>query len=520
MKYFIYCRKSSEEDSKQLQSLDTQKRILLDYAKLHNLEVVGDPIEEKRSAKTEGNRPQFLFMIEKIKQGIADAILVVDPDRLTRNLSEGDLLIKMFSKGQLKEIRTRNMVYASLESMNSLIDEIASATKYSIKLSIKVKDGNASKLLKGEYPSYAPLGYTNKDKRIFPDPIYAPYITLAFQLYVTGQYSLKSLANCLYEKGLRTRTAHKKVKKSVIARVLRNPEYFGVIQRKGNIYTGIHEPLIDKATFDIVQDVLTGKSTGKKQTHDFLYRPYLSCETCSCRMTASIKKGRYIYYYCTNGKGNCNEHKIYLSQSDIKDLLCEVFADFTLDRVRADLSFSLYEQDLLSTYNFNSSASSTIEQRLVKVKEDQKQLLSLLFDKKITQELFDDKNKQLEIERINLEVQLKTVKPKDPVITLEQVRKIKEDACNLVTMFDDGDDIVREDLLKAVLWNFSIKEQKGASVKYKSPYKYLQNLNKTSDLSIWRARWDDFRTANWLQIVKYPDQILQYLSDMNLSYST
>lgn len=136
MRYFIYCRKSSEEEGKQLQSLETQERILTDYARLHSLDIV-DIIKERKSAKTDGKRPKFSLMLDRLEKGDADSILVIDTDRLTRNLVEGAKLLDMFAKGTLKEIRTRNMVYASLESLNSLIDKIASATKYSRELQIR-----------------------------------------------------------------------------------------------------------------------------------------------------------------------------------------------------------------------------------------------------------------------------------------------------------------------------------------------------------------------------------------------
>ena len=54
MKYIIYCRKSSEEETKQIQSLETQERELLEYAGKYNLEVV-KILKESRSAKTDGN---------------------------------------------------------------------------------------------------------------------------------------------------------------------------------------------------------------------------------------------------------------------------------------------------------------------------------------------------------------------------------------------------------------------------------------------------------------------------------
>ena len=57
-------------------------------------------------------------------------------------------------------------------------------------------------------------------------------------------------------------------------------------------------------------------------------------------------------------------------------------------------------------------------------------------------------------------------------------------------MFREGDNQVKKDLLKGLLWNLKIKDGVVASVQYRKPFSYLQNLNKTHDLEIWRRRWD------------------------------
>lgn len=99
--YFTYTRKSSEESSKQVQSLETQERYCFDLAKNNSLNIV-DVLKESKSAMDDGNRPVFDLMIEKIKQGEANAIIVVDIDRLARNLVEAGFLYKLMETGILK----------------------------------------------------------------------------------------------------------------------------------------------------------------------------------------------------------------------------------------------------------------------------------------------------------------------------------------------------------------------------------------------------------------------------------
>jgi DNA invertase Pin-like site-specific DNA recombinase len=248
-------------------------------------------------------------MINKFKEGKADGLLVAHIDRITRNGVEAGLIVKLFVSGFIKEVRTPVKVYNTIGDILLLEIEFAMAGHFSRDLSVKVKEGIQTKLSKGEYPSYAPIGYINRNGKIYPDPKRSVYINEAYKLYASGNYSLQDLTDYLYKKGFRTRIQNKKVRTSVIHRILTDPIYYGAIRRNGNIYAGIHKALIDRTTFDVVQDILNGKDKGKKVDHTFMYRGYLYCDICLCKLTAALKKKKHIYYYCTNGKGRCYQHK-------------------------------------------------------------------------------------------------------------------------------------------------------------------------------------------------------------------
>lgn len=287
-KYFIYCRKSSEEGDRQVQSLDTQERINLELATKNDLSIV-DVIRESRSAKEDGNRPLFTQMLKRIAEGDANGIIVVHTDRLSRNFIEAGQIIKLLEKGVLTEVLTPTQSYGSVQSLLYMGFDFVFSSHYSRDLSHKVRDGNQSKLLKGEYPSYAPEGYVNVVGGIVPSPI-SGWIPTAFRDYASGSWSVKTLAKRLAVAGHRTRTG-KKISSSHLHRILTNPEYCGVIERKGKIYPGKHEPLIDKATFDTVQLIIQNRHRGRKQKYDFTYRDYLTCGECGCKITAGVAKG-------------------------------------------------------------------------------------------------------------------------------------------------------------------------------------------------------------------------------------
>ena len=104
IKYFMYCRRSSDTEDKQVQSIDAQKRELGDFAKENGLEVI-EIFEESQSAKAPG-RPIFTKMIERINNGEAGGLLVWKLNRLARNPIDGGTINWMLQQKIIKHIQT------------------------------------------------------------------------------------------------------------------------------------------------------------------------------------------------------------------------------------------------------------------------------------------------------------------------------------------------------------------------------------------------------------------------------
>lgn len=124
----------------------------------------------------------------------------------------------------------------------------------------------------GGWPHAAPLGYLNvRDSvagrqvaHIVPDPERAPFITLAFELYATGEWTVKRLAAELAHRGLRGQGRRDRriapIGVSALANILSNKAYMGVVEWGGVEYPGLHEPLVDSATFHKVQELLAARA--------------------------------------------------------------------------------------------------------------------------------------------------------------------------------------------------------------------------------------------------------------------
>ena len=148
MKYILYCRKSTDTEDKQVQSLDSQEHELVDMAKKHNLLVV-KILKESMSAMSAG-RPIFEQMMKMIDTGKADAILCWKLDRLARNFVDGGKIIDNLQKSVIKEIRTYEAIHLPSDNVLLLAVQLGMANQYIRDLSVNVKRGNREKLARGE----------------------------------------------------------------------------------------------------------------------------------------------------------------------------------------------------------------------------------------------------------------------------------------------------------------------------------------------------------------------------------
>jgi DNA invertase Pin-like site-specific DNA recombinase len=159
MKYILYCRKSSESEDRQEQSIDSQERELLAIAKRQNLNVV-KILKESKSAKKVG-RPIFNELLAMLTAGKADGVLCWKLDRLSRNPIDTGYVQSLLQDGIIQNIKTFERDYFPRDNILMMVFEMGMANQYIRDLSVNVKRGNREKLARGEWPNHAPFGYLN-----------------------------------------------------------------------------------------------------------------------------------------------------------------------------------------------------------------------------------------------------------------------------------------------------------------------------------------------------------------------
>jgi len=344
MKYIIYTRKSMEDEGRQILSIEAQLAELREFAAKEKLEIVASLCEAK-TAKEPG-RTKFAEMLNLIEKGKAEGILSWHPDRLARNSVDGGKIIHMIDRGLIKSLKFPTFWFEPTPQGLFMLNIAFGQSKYFVdNLRENVKRGMRQKVRNGVWPVRAPDGYLNNPitRMIDVDPKKASKIRKLFELYATGEYNLKSLANGCKENHLKG-NLNKEMAVSHIQKILQNIFYIGLMKYKGEIFEGKHQPLISKKLFDEVQEVLKQRGRPQKvKKHDFAFLGLMKCASCGCSITAEIQKGHH-YYHCTKKKGPCQEkhflreealveqaknflQKVSLSSQDTQKVLAELEKD-------------------------------------------------------------------------------------------------------------------------------------------------------------------------------------------------
>ena len=283
---FAYLRVSSEGQvntgySRDGLSIDAQRDAANDKSKQLNAEIVREWPDLGKSAYVDlHKRTAFLEMLDELKRcnehdaTRIDYIIIWSTSRWARSIEDHFRTHKLVREAGAKLISiTEPMIGENTPESFCMEGMFALNNQYeSMKTGRNVKGGIYQKAKAGGSYGGFRLGYIKAIEQlpdgrqigsVKPDPDRHHFITLAFQLYDSGEYSISQLVDELYRLGLRSSPTKRylsgKVGTAALQRLLRNPYYAGRIAYKRGtpdeqIFPGRHEPLIDRDTFDRVPE--------------------------------------------------------------------------------------------------------------------------------------------------------------------------------------------------------------------------------------------------------------------------
>ncbi len=336
VKYCLYARKSTESEERQVLSIDSQIKEMLQLAEKENLEVVTMK-RESHSAKETGQRPIFNEIIEEIKQEKFNGILTWAPDRISRNAGDLGKIVDLMDSGALLEIRTFGQRFSNNPNEKFLLMILGSQAKLeNDNRGINVKRGLRTRVEMGLWPGVAPLGYLNQNRmdkkcQIIIDPQRAPVIKKMFEKVAHEQYSGRKVYNWLkHELNFYTR-GNKSLTLGGVYRIINNPFYYGVFEHpkeSGNWYTGKHEPIINQELFEKAK-VQLKRDQIVRENKEFAFTKLFTCGYCGSGISAEEKwkplkdgtSAHYIYYGCTRARDRNCKNKYIREEELITELL-------------------------------------------------------------------------------------------------------------------------------------------------------------------------------------------------------
>jgi site-specific DNA recombinase len=298
-------------------SIPAQREVCQRKAASLGLEIVGEYVEPGRSATTVDKRIAYREMLARIRTvGDVDCVLVYKLSRMNRNRIEDALVVDQLRKMGVTLLSATEAIDGTrtgqlLHGVVAAVNEFRSAED-----GADISDKMAYKASRGGTVGLAPIGYLNtktivderKISTVAIDEERAPHVRRAFELYATGEYSVKTLHAVLTADGLRTRPTAKRraqpLSLSKLYKLLRNRYYAGYVVHRGVAHPGRHDALISEELFAKVQAVLDERDTTstKQRTHTHYLRGLLSCMRCGSRLVYMEVKGHggeFAYYACS-----------------------------------------------------------------------------------------------------------------------------------------------------------------------------------------------------------------------------
>ncbi|OGN03753.1 MAG: hypothetical protein A2655_04360 [Candidatus Yanofskybacteria bacterium RIFCSPHIGHO2_01_FULL_43_42] len=407
MKYFLYARKSTEDEERQVMSIEAQLAELQEYAKQENI-LISETFIESKSAKKPG-REIFNEMMGKVhvsKEPIG--LLAWHPDRLARNSIDGGQVIYSIDIGKIVSLRFPTFWFEPTPQGLFMLQVAFGQSKYySDNLSENVKRGIRQKLRRGEWLTKAPFGYINnpKTRTIEPHPTLSKILVKAFEAYATEKYTLESLGKFLAEFGIESKN-RTPVSKANIKRILTNQAYLGLIAHKGEYFEGKFQPILNRATFEAVQEVLKRKAKPRKtkQGHNFPFTGLMTCEQCNSPITAQWAKGKsggiYRYYRCTKKRGVCSQK--YIQEKDLASQIKTRLQSVALPDTDTDWMLKKVDEWEKEETSKSISSVQNIKSRISETQEKLDKLVSAYIDGDIPKESYLNKKEDLLKAKVSL----------------------------------------------------------------------------------------------------------------------
>lgn len=378
-------------------SLDGQKRVINNYAKLQDIVIVKEYEDAGKSGKSIEGRPAFKEMLSDIEKGLKiDYVLVFKLSRFGRNAADVLVSLERIKRYGVNLISVEEGIDSSKTSGKLLISVLSAVSEIERENILEqTMNGRKEKARQGLWNGgMAPYGYqVNKNGLLEVVPEEAEVVKQIFDMYLNDNMGSRAIAEKLNAQGLFKTTIKGNIKPhwadTSILRILRNPTYTGqiaygrikqeksyrnnkikVIRTKRDNYIlvpGRHEAIISKEIFDSVNAKLNAKvASYEKIAQNNLLTGLIVCPICGTKLcsahsitTINMTPTKRLYYLCPRHQNSMR--KVCSFSRGIPSLLIEPSIIEFMKLIIGDKSFIASITDKLSADNGVSKVNDEIE---------------------------------------------------------------------------------------------------------------------------------------------------------------
>lgn len=500
----IYARVSTEEQAAEGFSIAAQKEALRDYAKMRNIEIVDEYIDEGRSGKSIDGRPQMQKLLKSAKDQNFDVVLIYKLDRLSRK-----------TKDSLEIIETLDQHNIQLMSYSENIDTSTPGGKmfYTVLSSIaemergtiidRVKMGMTQRAKQGKWNGGVVFGYDNINKELIVNEAEAAIVKEIFELASRG-YGYKKITGELNRKGYKTKRK-KDFSIGTVKGILENPVYIGKIRfnqhvdwsekrRRGknsnpDIMDGSHTAIISIEHWEDVQRKKQKRSFRPTQSNKpFILLKLLRCPVCGYGMVSGTSNGKYRFYQCGQNKAKgATVCKAYSINADVAEKQ-------VLDELKRTIEEPYFINKLVANLNdkrIHAEQPLVDEQKRLytsktKIEKQMDNIVNELMDTPELQDVF--KKKLLELKETLLTINERIQRIEEELKSIDTQPIDTESLRNLLTHFDSiisrASAIEIKQLLSLFIKDIQITKEPISSEYSRQKSRQIKRINLLFDFTI------------------------------------
>ena len=495
----------SNEDERESGSISTQKLFLRNFCKENNIRVYDDYTDDGFSGAT-FDRPDFNRMIKDIENKKINLIIVKDLSRFGRLSSKISYYLEEFfiEKGVRFIAVTDDIDTGHIETSEEMVQFKAFFNEWFLRdTSRKVRNGKKTRAKEGKvmttYPTYGYKKDPLDNNHYIIDQDIAPIVRRIFMLARNGKTPTEIGKILTDERTLvpseicgNAHTRKDGIKRgwnrNTVKKILQNVTYLGWVSngntKKVNykskktlimpkedriIVKGMHTPIVDEETFNIVQDMIKSRTSTRVKSYDWLLKGLVCCKECGKKLSLVPQKhpNKTTFYlrcntYASNTQlGLCTPHSNNL----------EKVTDFVIEQIKSRCKEFLDEEKY-------SNLANTSKDKIIKNKYNVKNEIIIL-EKKIKDinekidKLFEDKYSGLFEEEDFTRIYARQIETrKDTEERIKQLKAMEEkedssvDINKLVKDFVNMKEITRT-MLVSLVDKIEISENKEITIYYK-----------------------------------------------------